>query len=324
MRNGNTRLLTSLAVTALLGLTACGGASEEGGDGAASGAASSGPSAATVAYLPLIHTASAVRADAEGDFTDAGVDVTLETVPGGAQAIPSLISGDFDMTYSNYVSAILAASKGLPVRIFAGNDVGGDDHGLFVAADSPIRDVGDLAGRKVAVNALNNIGTVAIKAQVEDAGGDPNAVQFLELPFPDMAAALDKGDVDAIWQVEPFQARATAAGARRLVSLFSGAAAELPVAGWMTTQEYADDNAPALEAFRTGLESSIDQLSDDPALLQEIVPTYTQVPADVVAQIKPPTFQAEPDVTALQELADLMQKYGILEEEFDVSSMVVS
>lgn len=324
MRKRSTRLFTSLAVTAVLGLTACGGSSEDSNATAATGGASSGPAAATVAYLPLIHTASAVRADAEGDFTDAGIDVTLETVPGGAQAIPSLISGDFDMTYSNYVSAILAASKGLPVRIFAGNDVGGDDHGLFVAADSPIKDVGDLAGRKVAVNALNNIGTVAIKAQVEGAGGDPDAVQFLELPFPDMAAALEKGDVDVIWQVEPFQARATAAGARRLVSLFSGPAAELPVAGWMTTEKYADDNASSVEAFRTGLDTSIEQLSTDPALLQQIVPTYTPVTADVVAKIKPPTFQAEPDVAALQKLADLMEKYGILEEKFDVSTMVVS
>lgn len=313
-----TRLTAALLSSALL-LAACGGGDEA--SPAASGGGG-GASTATVAYLPLVAVATAFRAESEGLFADAGLDVTLEPVPGGAQAIPSLVSGDFDLIYSNYVSLIVAASKGLPLRVVAGNDVGADDHGIFVAAGSDITGVADLAGKRVAVNALNNLGTVLIKNLVKDAGGDPDAVQFLELPFPDMGAALDRGDIDAMWQVEPFQARALGAGATKLVDLFSGPNEGLPVAGWATTQEFAGSSPDAVEAFRSGLAGGSEALNADPSLLQQIVPTYSMVPADVVAKISPPQFEAEADPVVLQRLADLMREFGVLTEPYDVSELV--
>ena len=80
---------------------------------------------------------------------------------GGAAGIPALVSGDFDITYTNYTSALLAAEKGLPIRLVTGNDVGATDHGVFVAEDSGLDAPAGLAGRTVAVNNLQNIGTVA-------------------------------------------------------------------------------------------------------------------------------------------------------------------
>lgn len=316
-----TRLTAALLSSALL-LAACGGDDDEAAAPVAGSGEGGGATTATVAYLPLVATATAFRADSEGLFDEEGLDVTLEQVPGGAQAIPSLVSGDFDLIYSNYVSLIVAASQGLPLQVVAGNDVGADDHGIFVAAGSDITDVADLAGKRVAVNALNNLGTVLIKNIVDDAGGDADSIQFLELPFPDMGAALDRGDIDAMWQVEPFQARALAAGATKLVDLFSGPNEGLPVAGWATTREYADGNADAIEAFRTGLAGSTAALNEDPALLQEVVPTYSMVEAAVVAQISPPQFEAEADPEVLQRLADLMLQFGVLTEEYDVTELV--
>ena len=314
-----TRLTAALLGSALL-LAACGGGDEP--SAAAPSGGGSATSTATVAYLPLVAVATAFRADGEGLFADEGLDVTLEPVPGGAQAIPSLVSGDFDLIYSNYVSLIVAASKGLPLQVVAGNDVGADDHGIFVKAGSPITDVADLAGKRVAVNALNNLGTVLIKNLVKDAGGDPDAVQFLELPFPDMQAALDRGDIDAMWQVEPFQARALGAGATKLVDLFSGPNEGLPVAGWATTKEFAGKSPAAVAAFRTGLAGGTEALNADPSLLQQLVPTYSMVPADVVAKISPPEFEAKADPEVLQRLADLMREFGVITEPYDVSELV--
>jgi len=308
----------ALGCTATLVLAACGS-----DDGGAAAAGEDGTTAVTVGYFPLVHTATAVHAAETGLFQEQGLDVTLEQTSGGAQAIPSLIAGEYDITYGNYTSALLAAQQGLPVRILAGNDVGADDHSIMVAPDSPYQSAADLAGARIAVNNLQNIGTVAVNAVLQDAGVDIATVDFVELPYPEMAPALLAGDVDAIWQVEPFQAAATAAGARALFPLFSGPVEGMPVAGWLTTEQYAQQNPEVVEAFGEAMALAMEDLEGDRARLVELVPTYTQVPAEVVEQVALPEWNAVADREQLQEMADLMLEYGIISEEFDVQTMLV-
>jgi NitT/TauT family transport system substrate-binding protein len=320
------RSLTGLALgcATTLVLAAC-GSDDSGGDGGGGGGGggADATTALTLGYFPLVHTATAVQAQETGLFEEEGLDVTLEQTSGGAQAIPSLIAGEYDITYGNYTSAVLAAQQGLPIRIIAGNDVGATDHSIMVAPDAPYQSAADLEGARIAVNNLQNIGTVAINAVLEDAGVDISTIQYLELPLPDMAAALSAGDVDAIWQVEPFQASAKAAGARVLFPLFSGPVEGMPVAGWLTTEQYAQENPEAIEAFRAALSASIEELDGDRERLVELVPTYTQVPAEVVEQVELPQWEAEADAAQLQEMADLMLEYEVITEEFDVESILV-
>ncbi|MGY1637692.1 ABC transporter substrate-binding protein [Geodermatophilus sp. SYSU D00742] len=308
----------ALGCAAALTLAAC-GSDDEGGTASGGG---EGPTQLTVGYFPLVHTASAVHADEAGLFEEQDLDVTLEQTSGGAQAIPSLIAGEYDITYGNYTSALLAAQQGLPVRIIAGNDVGAEDHAIMVAPDSSFQQPADLAGARIAVNNLQNIGTVAVNAILEDAGVDISTIQFLELPYPDMAAALDAGDVDAIWQVEPFQASALAGGARVLFPLFSGPVEDMPVAGWLTTEQYAQENPEVVEAFRAAMAASMEDLQGKREELVRLVPTYSQVPAETVQQVQLPEWDAEVDREQLQKMSDLMLEYGIISEEFDVETMV--
>jgi ABC-type nitrate/sulfonate/bicarbonate transport system substrate-binding protein len=311
----------ALGSIAVLVLAACGSSAGAGDGGGGGGEA--GPTQLTVGYFPLVHTATAVEAEEAGHFADAGLDVELQQTAGGAQAIPSLVAGELDITYGNYTSALLAAQQGLPVRILAGNDVGADDHALMVAPDAPYQGPADLSGARIAVVNLSNIGTIAINAVLEDAGVDISTIQYVELPFPDMAAALSAGDVDAIWQVEPFQASALASGARVLFKMFEGPVEGMPVAGWLTTEQYAQENPDVIEAFRTALDASITDLDGNRERLVELVPTYTQVPAPVVEQVALPDFDSTVDADQLQKMADLMLEYDVIDEEFDVSSIIV-
>jgi ABC-type nitrate/sulfonate/bicarbonate transport system substrate-binding protein len=306
----------SVVLAAGLALTACGGADDGGGGDSAGGTTS-----LSVGYFPLVHTASVVNADEHDLFTAEGLDVTLATTAGGAQAIPALIAGEFDITYGNYTSVFLGAQQGLPLQLVAGNDLGGDDHSVLVAGDSPIQEPADLAGKRIAVNNLLNIGTVAINTVLEDAGVDSGSVTYVELPLPDMQPALERGDVDAIWQVEPFQASALAAGDRIVLPMFAGPTEGMPVAGWVTTKEFAQENPEAVAAFQRALEASMAELQDDRARLVELVPTYTQVPAEVVEQVAMPTWSADLDTERLQDIADYMLQYELIDEEFDVSTI---
>jgi len=49
-------------------------------------------------------------------------------------------------------------------------------------------------------------------------GVDPNAVQFLEIPFPQMADALFQNRLDAVWNVEPFLTFMLKSGDARVIA----------------------------------------------------------------------------------------------------------
>jgi ABC-type nitrate/sulfonate/bicarbonate transport system substrate-binding protein len=305
----------AVLTTAALALSACGGGASAGsGDGPAE--------ELQLGYFPLVHTSTAVHADESGIFADNGLDVELVPTQGGAAAIPALVSGSVDLMYSNYTSALLAVEQGLPIRLVAGNDVGKADHGIFVAKDSGIETVVDLKGKTFAVNNLQNIGTVAINSLLEDAGMQTSDVKLVEMPYPDMQAALERGAVDAIWQVEPFQASATAAGLVKIGDLFTGPVADMPVGGWITTEKFAQENPEAIAAFQDSISASAEELQGDRERLVELVPTFTKVTADVVEAIEMPQFEGELDTQQLQNTADLMFEYKIIDSELDIASLV--
>lgn len=276
----------------------------------------------TIGYRPLITTASVVNAQKAGLFKDQKIDAKITDSGGGAPGIASLMAGDFDFTYANYTSIFLAAQKGLPLQLVAGNDLGVGDQGIWVKKNSPIKTMAQLAGKRVAITGLQDIGAVAVSSLVDEAGADPKSVSFVELGFSDMQSQLQRGDVDAIWLVDPFQASAKAAGFRRLGDLFQGQLDNAPMAGWVTTKSFAQAHPDVVKGFQTALSASIKQLDADPSILQQLVPTYTAVTADGVKAAARPSLTADLDQPALQKESDLMYKYGLVKEDFDVSNIL--
>ena len=47
---------------------------------------------------------------------------------------------------------------------------------------------------------------------VQDDGGDPTTIEFVEVAFPDAQAQLDAGNIDAAWVPDPFMSQIVGAG----------------------------------------------------------------------------------------------------------------
>lgn len=304
---------TAIAVFALA-LAAC---SSTDGDGGGSEL-----SELNIGYFPVVDAATAPRALDAGIFEDNGLAVTPGQTTGGAQAIPSLIAGEFDIVFSNYPSMILGASEGLPLQIISGNNVGNADHSVMVSADSDLTRPADLAGKKVAVSHLQNIGVLGISTVVNEDGGDASTIQYVELAFPDMQAALERGDIDAMWMVEPFMARALEGSHEVLFNLFTGPMESSPVSGWVTTREFAAENPDVLEAFQKSIGEAGEQLQTDEEALVDTVTGFTDVDEETVRQIALPTWTSEVDEEGIQGLSDKMTAIDFLEESYDVTPLL--
>jgi NitT/TauT family transport system substrate-binding protein len=318
VRRGIRAPLLLVAALCLLA-AACSSGSDNGSSGS-----SGGPETSTITLgsLPVVDAAPAYIAEKAGYFKQEGLTVKFQQAQGGAALIPSLVSGDIQIAFSNWVSLFLAKSHGFDITLIADGDKSRPGFsGVFVMPNSPIKTPTDLAGKKIAVNTLNNVGGLVISAVLKSQGVDPASIKFVEVGFPDMGAALQRGDVDAIWVVEPFTSGVKATlSARAIIDPFSGPTAALPVGGYAVTKKFADKNPNTVAAFFRALDKAVSDANADRSKVNEVVPTYIKIDAATASKVTLPIYSATINAIELQRVADLMQQFGTLSQRLDVAS----
>jgi NitT/TauT family transport system substrate-binding protein len=312
--------LAGLAAVALVGIAGCGGATDD-----ADPAAPVERTSLRVGVLPIVDTAAVHRAQVAGYYTAEGLSVELVTVQGGAVAIPQLVAGELDLTWSSWTSVIAAQYRRIAdLRALPGASYSAAD-GTFVMMvrpDSDIRAPQDLAGRKIAINTFASITELVARSALQTNGIDPNAVTFVEVPFPDMVAALDARRVDAIVVVEPQLVQASLQlGATTILDVASGPTANLPEAGLVTTAGFAAANPDTLAAFERALARARADLADR-SLVEQTLPTYTRIDAQTAPLLRLGVWPSTLTVTGLQRIADLMTSFGQLPDRFDVAPLL--
>ena len=317
LRTGIGKTVAVAAALTLL-LAACG---DDGGGSTSAG----GRTKITVAALPLTDSAALYLARDRGLFTKEGLDVRIQPVQQSIQALPALAKGQVDVIASaNYVTFLQADEKGtLDLRILAeGVRVAPHMMDVLVPKDSGIKSVADLAGKKVAVNILNNIQSLTLNAILDAKGvGRPD---YRQIAFPQMGPALERGQVDAVHAVEPFDSAIQ--GELKAKVLLDGGSApvqSLPISGYVTTQKFAAGHPKEAAAFQRAIEAASKIAAQDPSAVREELPKYTKVSADQSRSIGLPTYPASTDAAHLRRLTELMKKQGLLKTAVDPATLLV-
>jgi NitT/TauT family transport system substrate-binding protein len=312
-----------LLLAALTLLTAC-----QGNGNSTSSQSGSGPETPniTIGVLPVVDVAPVYLAEKEGLFKQEGLTVKFQQAQGGAALIPAMVGGNVQIAFSNYVSLFLAKNRGIDLNVIAeGVRAKPGFSGVFTMPGSPIKTPADLAGKKVAVNTLNNVGDVAISAVLSSQGVDPKTLKFVEIPLPDMGPTMQRGQIDAAWVVEPFTTSLKdTLKARSIIDPFSGPTDGLAIAGYAVTKRFADQNPKTVAAFLRALSKATAAANADSSKVAEVVPTYTGIKAAAASKFTLPEYTATPDAKALQRVADLMKQFGKLNQSLDVASFTRS
>ena len=275
--------------------------------------------------LPIVDVAHLQHAQAAGYFAAEGLTVDLVTVQGGSAALPRLRGGDLDLTFTNYVSALLEQSQGLGDFRFVD---GGYEaaRGMLTIVTGPasgIRSPQDLAGKRIAVNTVRNIIELTARSALETAGVAPDSVRFVEVPFPDMATALQDGRVDAAFMVEPFITQAAlSSGTIGVLDAASGPTDGIPLGGVAVTAQFAATYPRTVAAFRRAVARAQADM-DDRSVVERTLPTYTKISPDTAALIALGTWPATLDRVGLQRDVDLMREFGVLTTDVDPGRLVL-
>ncbi|MDF2574447.1 MAG: myristoyl transferase [Agromyces sp.] len=279
-----------------------------------------------VAALPIAETGALWGAIDAGIFEEHGLELEIVPAQGGAQAIPALLSGDIQFAVGQPFGPIRADLQDLGIVIFsnyASSLPEGDDVNAVVAlGDSGITSPKDLAGKKVSVNSLGAAGDVTIRKAVQDDGGDPSTIQFVEVAFPDVKAQLEAGTIDAGWVPDPFRGQILGAGGVSVVAPYQATIPGLTVLTNFTTQELIDSDPDLVERYAAAMAEALAWAADNEDAVREAIATNLDIPTEAAAGIILPEFTAELNTDDIETLAALAVEFGVIDAEPDYDRMI--
>ena len=300
----------------------------------AAGLVSMGASAPTTAatvrvgVIPVIDLAPFYAAVDQGYFKQEGIELEITTAGGGPAVMTPLAAGQLDIGFSNIVTVLQGIENGIDFRVVAPGtamSAGNDVNPCVVVKDGPVKTPKDLEGRKVAVNALNNIVWLYARALFEKKGADLSKIRFVEVPFPQMLDALLSGQIDAACPTEPFFTRAMESGKIAVLGFpYHENTDSLQSVMAITKAEWARANQDTLQRFvRAYLKgvAYIEQHKIDPIGVK-IISGYTKMDPAIVAKIQLPKFPMTVRPAGIEETAQLMVKYGLLKKMIDVNAII--
>lgn len=313
--------LAALAASSMLALAACGSDDglEEGEDGLTK---------LTVYQITTTDSTPLYLGIQEGFFEEEGLDIEVKIAESGSAIIPSVVNGESPIGYANVVSDLAAIDQGLDIKFVSsccgvGSDPDESTSQVFVEEDSDIQGPEDLPGKKIAVNSTKNLGDVTIPVALENNGIDPSGIEYVPMNYSDMSGALERGDVDAIWMVEPFRTIALDNGYRPVLSNFVEAFPDATLGYYITSGDFAENNPEIVESFQKAMDKSNEYATENTDKLRELAVSEVGLDQDVADRILFGVYPTGLDTESIKLYGEAALDQGVISEEPDYDSLVI-
>ena len=159
----------------------------------------------TFAHQDMIVPMRALMASGELEKAT-GYKINWKMIAGGGEVIKAMASGQVPIGEVGSSPATAAIAQGMDMQIIWILDDIGDAEQLVAREGSGINSVQDLKGKKVATPFVSTT-HYHLLAALEDAGVNPKEVEILNLRPPEIAAAWERGDIDATFIWNPVLSR---------------------------------------------------------------------------------------------------------------------
>jgi NitT/TauT family transport system substrate-binding protein len=271
--------------------------------------------ALTVGTAPNDPYAQAYYAADMGFFKQAGLDVSIVTMDGGAAIAAGVASGALDIGVSNPVQLATAVTHGLPFVYFAGGGLYTAETPLpvlCVAKDSALTSPRQLEGKSIAVNSLKDLGEVGIKAYLAKANVDVSTLQFVEMRFSEMAAALSRGTIAAGLISEPSLTAAKESGAVRvLADVYDSIGKRFYISGWFSTASWLGANHDVAQRFTRVMYDTARWANSHQSDSADILSRYSKVSTETTHRMTRCLHADALNAAWLQPQLDLAAKFGV-------------
>jgi taurine transport system substrate-binding protein len=140
-----------------------------------------------------------------------GYKISWRMFGGGGDVIRAMASSDVQIGEAGSSPIAAAVSQGQDIRLFWILDDIADAEALVARNGSNVNDIKGLAGKKVAVPFVSTA-HYQLMVALKMAGVDPKGVNVMNMRPPEIAAAWDRGDIDAAFVWDPALSKVKGSG----------------------------------------------------------------------------------------------------------------
>jgi NitT/TauT family transport system substrate-binding protein len=291
--------------------------------------AADAPRLVRVSVVPIYVVHSHFAADAQGYFAAEGIVVETQPVHGGAFGIPGLVSGSFDVLYTNTVSVLTALERGIDLRIIAEGPrtptSPPDPLALFKRKGDKISSGKDLEGKVIAINALFTLQWLTMQRWIKQAGGDLSKVTYREIPLPSMADALKSKQVDAAYLLDPYLTLAFDDPSLDLAAWpTSTCMPGLSSSLWIVSGKWADAKPELVRAYARGFFKGGQWVNDNlgKQAYYDLIAGFTKIDPARLAKMLTGGQVMEIQAAPINGLASVMREFDLLKSNVDVESKI--
>ncbi len=280
------------------------------------------------AGLPEDSATPVLYAIENGAFAKAGLDVTMQVQRSGPAVATGIAGGSYQIGKVSLNPLIDAHGRNIPFTIIAPGGMSTIDHpiaGLMVAKDSKIKTAKDLNGQTIAVGALSDIFTLALRTWVDKNGGDSTSLKLVEIPISAIAAAIESGRVVAGSANEPILGNAIESGKVKILArTFDAIGPRFMFTAWVAMKPWADANRAACEAFRKVVLETAAYGNKNPDKTVDAIAKFTLLEPSDVKKMARTQAATSLDPALIQPVIDIAARYKDIPARFEAKELIWS
>jgi NitT/TauT family transport system substrate-binding protein len=278
-----------------------------------------------VAIAPSDGVTSVLYAKRAGLFERAGLDVTLDIQRNGAAVAAAILGNVYDIGNSSVTSIFLAHEKNLPFALVAPAgiyDAKLPYVGGLLAKDSPLKLDKDANGLTFGTVALGDIGHDAFCAFVDQHGGDPSTLKFVEIPFAIAGQSVEQQRIVAAEIATPTMTTFLDSGKFRIIPIYTAIAPQFLLSTWFTSHQFSNANPDIVRTFARVVADAANYSNAHHQDTASLVAEFTSIPVSEVLKMPRSLQGTRLDPALIQPAIDAAAKYGSLKASFPARDLI--
>jgi NitT/TauT family transport system substrate-binding protein len=266
-------------------------------------------------------------AQEQGYFAKAGLSVDIQSFNSGSAAASGLLGGSLDIAVTTPIPIANAVIRGVAFGIIASaavTTVKAPQLLIVVRKSGPIRSAKDLVGKTVGVVTLKTMLELGLDIYLAQSSIDASQVRVVEMTFPAMGPAIDRGTLDAAVMGEPFLSAALKTNdVRILVDPFARVAPRLVTGVWFTTRQYAERNPDVIKRFAAVMYETAHWANTHHPESARILAKYAKLnPEDIGSMIRA-DFAEQTRLGEIQAVLDACAQYNYISRPLLASELML-
>ncbi len=280
----------------------------------------------TVGYLPVTCHLTCPVTDFASKTTQTNTNFNSRVFSDFPTVVSALEAKQIQATFMIVPLAMKLREQGVPVRIcYLGHRDGSE---IVVAKNSRARSLVDLKGKKVAIPSPYSNQNFVIHKLMEDYGMQPEDINFVVLPPPDMPTSLASGAIDGYFVGEPFCAKAELDGIGRVLYYARDIWPNFISCALVVHEDLIKNNPDVVADLVRGIAASGAWAETHRAEAAKLVSPYYRQDEKVLNYVltadpkRVSYVQLTPTDIDLQQIQDMGLKMGLLTKRIPMSELI--